>query len=235
MQESSSYDETSEGIRYVLYSFWDSIPRIEFVNVSKEILESHPARKAILRILREGILEETVPPSDDHRIRRAINADEIREMLEKSKMAKVSKTGMYFHLKVLEEAGLIKVVSRILEGRHRVAYYGRVARHLFISDPEMRLQKYESLFSAVTKYAKARTPRSRVAHFRNIPKKYLKIKIERERMIGEWLVDNEDIITKLGLDLNELFDAVKLIDSSNPVYLDLFSDLFELLQIGTTD
>ncbi|MHA1958108.1 MAG: hypothetical protein ACW968_14395 [Candidatus Thorarchaeota archaeon] len=156
-------------------------------------------------------------------------------MLEKSKMAKVSKTGMYFHLKVLEEAGLIKVVSRILEGRHRVAYYGRVARHLFISDPEMRLQKYESLFSAVTKYAKARTPRSRVAHFRNIPKKYLKIKIERERMIGEWLVDNEDIITKLGLDLNELFDAVKLIDSSNPVYLDLFSDLFELLQIGTTD
>ncbi|MHA2286575.1 MAG: winged helix-turn-helix domain-containing protein [Candidatus Thorarchaeota archaeon] len=235
MQESSSYDETSEGIRYVLYSFWDSIPRIEFVNVSKEILESHPARKAILRILREGILEETVPPSDDHRIRRAINADEIREMLEKSKMTKVSKTGMYFHLKVLEEAGLIKVVSRILEGRHRVAYYGRVARHLFISDPEMRLQKYESLFSAVTKYAKARTPRSRVAHFRNIPKKYLKIKIERERMIGEWLVDNEDIITKLGLDLNELFDAVKLIDSSNPVYLDLFSDLFELLQIGTTD
>ncbi|MHA2205509.1 MAG: helix-turn-helix domain-containing protein [Candidatus Thorarchaeota archaeon] len=235
MQESSSYDETSEGIRYVLYSFWDSIPRIEFANISKEILESHPARKAILRILREGILEETVPPSDDHRIRRAINADEIREMLEKSKMAKVSKTGMYFHLKVLEEAGLIMVVSRILEGRHRVAYYGRVARYLFISDPEMRLQKYESLFSAVTKYAKARTPRSRVAHFRNIPKEYLKIKIERERMIGEWLIDNEDMITKLGLDLNELFDAVKLIDSSNPVYLDLFSDLFELLQIGTTD
>ncbi|MHA2188541.1 MAG: hypothetical protein ACW99V_09930, partial [Candidatus Thorarchaeota archaeon] len=78
IKESSSNDETSEGIRYVLYSFWDNIPRIEFANVSKEILESHPARKAILRILREGILEETVPPSDDHIIRRAINADEIR-------------------------------------------------------------------------------------------------------------------------------------------------------------
>ncbi|MHA1935858.1 MAG: winged helix-turn-helix domain-containing protein [Candidatus Thorarchaeota archaeon] len=232
MQKSNSGKKTSEEIREVLYSYWDNIPRIVFIDANKDVLGSHPARKSIIRILREGVKEKTVTPYDDYRIRRAMNADEIREKLIKTEMIKVSKTGLYFHLKVLKEAGLIMVVSKILEGRHRVAYYGRVARYLFISDPEMRLQKYERIFGAVTKLAKARTPGVRVAKFRSIPKKYQKIKIERERMLGEWLVDNENLIIKLGLDLNELFEAVKVIDSSNPVYLDLFNDLFKLLQIG---
>ncbi|UCE09460.1 MAG: helix-turn-helix transcriptional regulator [Candidatus Thorarchaeota archaeon] len=232
MQISSSGEKISGDNREILYSFWESIPRTAFINASKDVLGSHPARGAILRILREGVQEELVTPSRVEKIRRAMSADEIRERLKEAGMKKVSKTGMYFHLKVLEEAGLIKIISKILEGRHKVAYYGRVARHLFISDPEMRLQKYEQLFGTVTKFSKALVPGTKASHFRKIPKEYLRIKTERERVIGEWLADNEHLVIKLGLDLSDLYEAVKVIDSCNPAYLDLIGELYRLLQIS---
>jgi len=48
----------------------------------------------------------------------------------------MSQTHLYFHLNVMKRAGLIQVVSKILEGRHKVSHSGHVARTMKNRDPE---------------------------------------------------------------------------------------------------
>jgi len=48
----------------------------------------------------------------------------------------MSQTNLYFHLNVMKRAELIQVMSKILEGRHKVSHYCRVARSMIHRDPE---------------------------------------------------------------------------------------------------
>jgi len=120
--------EKKAGERQILYDFWDSLPGVKVLNVPSKVFTSHPVRSAILRVLREGLLEddEATPPSK--KARHALNTKEIRRLLRETEDIEMSQTNLYFHINLMERAGLIQVVSRILEGRHKVAYYGRVAR-----------------------------------------------------------------------------------------------------------
>ena len=120
--------------RKTLYEFWERLPPITLLALSSKVMSSHPARPAILRILREGVVDR-FEEEPVERLRRALKAEEIRSRL-KERGVKVSKTSLYFHLGVLEEHGLIKVVTKVLEGRHMVAYYGRTSRGVIHRDPE---------------------------------------------------------------------------------------------------
>jgi Fe2+ or Zn2+ uptake regulation protein len=210
-----------------LHAYWDGIPKYLFVDIEKEVLETHPARSAILRILREGISDkiENQPVQ-----RRILNAEEIRKLL-KNERIELSKTGMYFHLNTLEEVGLIKVVARILQKRHKVAYYGRVAHHLFIRESETRSNRYAKLLSELRKLLLKKYPNEHLPTGRTLAKEYESQKRRREEILGKWLIDNEDTINELNLEFNVIFDALKLIDSCNPGYQDIFREILKLVKM----
>ncbi|MFW9843526.1 MAG: hypothetical protein ACFFEV_03005 [Candidatus Thorarchaeota archaeon] len=210
----------------ILYEFWDTLPKTKFVEISKDVLRSHPSRSAILQILRQGRTEGNQKP-----VRHAMSAEEIRTSLTKDFKIKVSKTGLYFHLSTLENLGLLFVVTRLLEGRHKVAYYSRTAQHLFIRDTESRLEAYERQFEALEKLAQT-TPLKKTLHdLSSHPEKFQQIKMEREQALGDWLVKHEDIIGDAGLNLNDLFDALKMVDSVNPRYISLLARIQKSLDI----
>ena len=202
--------------RTILYEFWDTLPRTKFVEISKDVLRSHPSRSVILRILRQGRTDE-----NSTSIRHALNADEIRSSLTKEFNIKMSKTGLYFHLGTLEELGLIFIVTRLLEGRHKVAYYSRTAQHLFIRDTDTRLQTYERQLEALEKFARVASLKKSLHNLSDVPIALQKIKMDREQALGEWLAEREEIISKEGLNISDVFDALKLIDSIHPRYVEL--------------
>jgi hypothetical protein len=100
-------------------------------------LDLTPIRAAILKILRDGLV-------DGGQKRIALNAQEIQGNLNKkiidgeiegtkssrkTPMKPVSITNLYFHLNYLIDSKLISVVGEILEGplkRNKTKYYGRI-------------------------------------------------------------------------------------------------------------
>ncbi len=111
--------------RNLLYEFWDSIPPLKFIDGKKKVYGKQPIRSAIIHILREGLMEES--KKDPNRRRRALNVNEIENLLkdyfenienEKEKV-QITRTKLYFHLNLLEEAGMIQVVATLLEGPHK--------------------------------------------------------------------------------------------------------------------
>lgn len=203
MGEKEAKDKNSK--RSVLYEHWKKIPAKAFVDVSKKTMKSHPCRTAILDILREGVV--------DHRERRrhAMNAKEIRgKLIERG--IDLSINALYFHLNVLEENELILTVANILEGRHRVAYFGRVARYIFSQDPENRFQKYKSLFSQLSQLLEKLEGPGSTPNPKNLADMYLTMKQKREEVMADWLIDHEEIVISNDFSMNTLFEALKIID-----------------------
>jgi DNA-binding transcriptional ArsR family regulator len=216
-----SKNTKNEDEREVLYSVWDKIPKASFFDVEKQILQSHPARSEILRILKQGL--------DDGRRRYALNAQEIRKLLKKNSNITLSATNVYFHLNALEEHNLIQVVATILEKRHKVTYYGRSAQHLFVRPAESRLQSYVELSQEFSKFAKALDLDFNFRKLEKLPEDYHNLKRKREEILGRWISSNEEIVEKENLDLNRIFDFMKLIDSVNSEYLKIFQEFQEFL------
>jgi Fe2+ or Zn2+ uptake regulation protein len=211
--------------REILYSFWDKLPKASFFDVEKQILQSHPARSQILRILKQGMDEDS-----ESRTRYALNAQEIRKLLKKRANITMSATNVYFHLNTLEEYKLIHVVSTILEKRHKVAYYGRSAHHLFIRPAESRLQSIVELSEEFSQFAKALNIDLDHRIFESLPEDYHNLKRKREEVLGQWIVSNEEILQEKNLDLNKVFDFMKLIDTVNSEYLSLFHEFQKFLE-----
>ncbi|MGY5879328.1 MAG: hypothetical protein RTV31_03710 [Candidatus Thorarchaeota archaeon] len=212
--------------RPILYEFWNELPKTKFMEISKDVLRSHPSRSAILKILRQGLTDDNVQS-----VRHAMSADEIRSSLTTEFKIKMSKTGLYFHLSTLEGLGLIFIVTRILEGRHKVAYYSRSAQHLFIRDTDSRLEAYERQLDALEKLAQVVPLQKSLQNLSSTPKEYQKIKMDREQALGEWLVTHEDIINEKELNISDLFDALKLIDAVHPRYIELMEGFRKSLGI----
>ncbi len=217
--------------RQELYDFWDSLPGTKVLNVPSKVFTSHPVRPAILRVLREGVLEydEAAPPSK--KARHALNTKEIRRLLREKEDIEMSQTNLYFHLNVMKRAGLLQVVSRILEGRHKVAYYGRVARTIIQRDPEDSLETYKVRFEEIGRLIGVKRPGFDAAQLDPMPGELLEIKRRRDRALGEWMAGNEALMNAEGIDSLSIFEFLKVIDSVNPEYVRFFRKVADLLEL----
>jgi DNA-binding transcriptional ArsR family regulator len=215
--------------RKTLYEFWERLPPITLLALSSKVMSSHPARPAILRILREGVVDR-FEEEPVERVRRALKAEEIRSRL-KERGVKVSKTSLYFHLGVLEEHGLIKVVTKVLEGRHMVAYYGRTSRGVIHRDPEESLEKYRRYFEEAGRLAKAKQPGLDLSVVEGLAEEYLRIKQRRDAALADWMVDNEELINANEVDFYSVFEFIKSLDSVSPEYVDFMGKVSKTLGI----
>ncbi|MBD3407533.1 MAG: helix-turn-helix domain-containing protein [Candidatus Lokiarchaeota archaeon] len=212
--------------RSVLFQYWEEIPKSKFLDVSKDILSSHPARASILRILKLGINDE-IEDSKRH----AMNASEIRKQLEENHSIELSQTNMYFHLEILDEAGLLIPVAQILQKRHYITYYGRSAQYLFVRDPVERLETLQRRFSQLFDLMEVIGASPDIDEMRTIPKEYHTLKRKQEESLGDWLVEHEDAIDQQGLDISEIFEVLKMVDSVNPEFVSLLDGVRRMLNL----
>jgi DNA-binding transcriptional ArsR family regulator len=215
--------------RKTLYEFWEKLPPVTLLALSSKVLSSHPARPAILGILREGVVER-FDEEPGEQVRHALKAEEIRARL-KEEGIKMSKTSLYFHLGVLEENDLVKVVAKLLEGRHRVAYYGRTARGIIHRDPEKSLQDYRWRFMEAGRLAKAKRPDLDLGVVEGLAEEYLRIKQRRDAALTDWMAGNEALMSEHGIDFYAVFEFMKNLDAINPEYVQFLRTVAKRLGI----
>jgi DNA-binding transcriptional ArsR family regulator len=229
MQVSTVKKDEHGDDKKTLYEFWERLPPVILLALSSKVMSSHPARPAILRILREGVVDR-FEEEPVERVRRALKAEEIRARL-KERDVKVSKTSLYFHLGVLEEHGLIKVVTKVLEGRHMVAYYGRTSRGIIHRDPEESLEKYRRYFEEAGRLAKAKQPGLNTGVVEGLAEEYLRIKQRRDAALADWMADNEELINANEVDFYSVFEFIKSLDSVSPEYVEFMEKVSKALGI----
>ena len=215
--------------REILYSFWEEIPSSLFLDIKKGDYKSNPIRRAIISILREGLSEKLGKKSVK---RRALNVNELKELLFDRREIQISTTNLYFHLNVLEESGMINVVTTLLEGpynRNKTKYYGRTARHLFITDQERSLSTHESQFNEFKKLAKHLNV-SIKENIKEAAKQFVEINHKHNQRIARWLTSKEDLIEQEELSTSEIFEFLKFIDRFDPEYAKLFENVSELIK-----
>ena len=210
--------------REILLCYWDELPNVIQFELPSKVLYSHKARGAILNLLREGI-------EDRDRTRHALKAEEIRRDLKDRVGIKMSQTNLYFHLGVLEEYGVIKIVVKITEGRHKVAYYGRTSKALLTRNPEESLERYSNRFVEAGRWTKTKYPDFGLGQMGVLAEEYLRIKQERDRVLSKWLDQNEELLRLNDIDLGQVFELLKTLDSVNPVYVDFLNKIRETLKI----
>ena len=218
-------DEKDE--RRVLFEYWSDMPLIQIHDLPSEIMESHQVRPAIMKILRAGIPDE----KESGRLRHALNTKEIRRTLLDRDGIKMSQHNLYFHLNKLEEIGYIKVVARLLEGRHNVAYYGRTARTILRRDTEESLEKYERWFQEMGRLAKSKRPEFDMDRLEGLAEEYLGIMRRRDRAQGEWMASNEESIYEGGIDGYSIFGLLQVLDVMDPEYIEFIKKIRELFEV----
>jgi DNA-binding PadR family transcriptional regulator len=211
----------------VLFEYWRDLQRVQLMDVPSEIIESHPVRPAIMKILRTGIPDER----ESGKLRHALNTKEIKSALLDRHDIKMSLHSLYFHLNKLEEIGYIKVVARIREGRHNVSYYGRTSRALLRRDPEESLEKYEKWLQEMGRLVKAKKPKFDMDQLNGLAEEYLGIMRRRDRALGEWMASNEELIYEAGIDSYSLFKFIQAMDVIDPEYLGFIKKVRDIFEI----
>ncbi|MHA2333122.1 MAG: hypothetical protein ACXAEU_13970 [Candidatus Hodarchaeales archaeon] len=206
-----------------LFTFYEKIPAIIFVHDYK----SNPIRKAITKILREGMLD-----GKKGKNRFALNAQEIRQLLHERLGTEISITNLYFHLNKLQEAGLIDIVETIQEKRHKIAYYGRRARIIILKDEKLSNEKYQQIFTELGKLVQLSS--SGVFQHDKLEILVEKIKDHYEKKterLANWIANNETLIIKENLDAFKIFEALDFIDKNNPDFLAIIHELKEIIPV----
>ncbi|MHA1945238.1 MAG: hypothetical protein ACXAC6_02755 [Candidatus Hodarchaeales archaeon] len=216
--------------RQILYEYWSTIPASKLLDVSKNVYTSNPIRISIIKILSEGLSDHSA--DDELKIRHVLNVTEIKKLLYEKNDMKISQTNLYFHLNILENAGMIKTVTTLLEGPHKrnkTKYYGRVARHLFITDQEQsyeRINKQFGEFKRLAELLKIELPEN----FTELPKKYVELSQKHYSSLAHWLSSHEAIIEREKIDDAAVFEFLKLINRYNQEHRSLLVGLSEIVE-----
>ncbi|MHA2270629.1 MAG: winged helix-turn-helix domain-containing protein [Candidatus Hodarchaeales archaeon] len=244
-KSSASAKEKEEEKHRILYDFWESIPLVTFIETSEKNYKSHPIRPGIMNILRLGIIEgDNIQTKGKQRY--ALNPQEILDLLNskdrqiRQKYAlndeqllhfvPISKTNLYFHLGKLEKAGFIKEVAKILEGRHKIAYYGRTSRIFFLDDTPKKLNYYKELFNEFSAFSAILGNEVDPEQLNQTVNHYVETLRSNKQATAEWLAKNAQKIYENNLDIGKIMEAAYLIDSINPEIVTRLKAVNELFQ-----
>jgi hypothetical protein len=114
--------------RKLLYTYWHDLPFLKKVDPSSLFhLQRSDVKNFILKYLRDGKEDEYGRKSGLAR-RHAFSVKELHiAFTSLYNEKKYSESNFHFHIKNLIEEGYVKIISTILENRHKVTYYGRTA------------------------------------------------------------------------------------------------------------
>ena len=226
--------------RQILYDFWDNLPEWTILK-DEESYRSHFARKIVYMILNKGFEEKV---DGEIVIRRALSVQEIhhkmQELIEEKKDVMieqgiknldVSLHNLYFHLRALEEIGLIRTVAILKEGRHNVTYYGPAARVMLFKEDYEEDENVKNVFKAMTKIAKFLNPEFKSDKIMEYYKRFVEIQQASLDWIQDEVIKREDIVQKAEIDPNELKAFLIILNAQNQKLLDLFEEMSKELKL----
>jgi hypothetical protein len=125
----SSRETQIEEKKKKLYSYWHKLPYFKSIDstVYFQFWESE-IKSFINKYIRDGI-EDDFGRKHNLLRRHAFTAKELHTAyLKRQKDQNYSQANFHFHIKALVEEGYLKEITKLLEGRHYVSYYGRTAK-----------------------------------------------------------------------------------------------------------
>lgn len=197
--------------RLQLIEFWKTVPAIKIFRLQEEIwnnLINQEVRSAILDILREGIEEEPSTEGENVQQRNALSAQELRKWINEQFKIKTKIANIYFHLKILQEAGLIQAVTTLFEGKHHATYFGRTAKLFICRDPELDWQKgpqFKNLVDLITHF----NPGQKKEETTEFVKKFFEKYENSDKTIIEWIEKHEELLTTMVIDIRNFHKLFK--------------------------
>ncbi|MHA2028347.1 MAG: hypothetical protein ACW99Q_03065 [Candidatus Kariarchaeaceae archaeon] len=213
-----------------LFRYWQNVPPVKMVNAEIQKVEGHDIRGKILKVLRNGIPDNFLLDGNSLTKRHVLTAQEIRSYLEKEENLKIKINSLYFHLGILEEYNIITIVNAILQGRHRVAYYGRTSR-IIVYGPCDTCENYEQDFEEFLKLLKKINPSAHNEYKKLKSEHFNKIHQERATNLASWISQYEKEISEENLDVYKIMSFLYVIDTLHPSYNEFFSDLYQQLNV----
>jgi hypothetical protein len=115
-----------ENKKRIQYTYWLELPFKKMVSTaSYNRLEQSDVKQFIIKFIRDGVEGEFGKELRRH----AFTVKELKEAFEKQTgNIKYSISNFHFHINNLVEEGYIQEITRILEDRHYVSYFGRTAK-----------------------------------------------------------------------------------------------------------
>jgi hypothetical protein len=207
-----------------VYEFWKNVPTIlEIEHDTFHKIVDQNFRGSILDILREGIKDDSIQENGLSR-RYAMSAPEMLPKIREKLGYDVKLSNIYFHLEKLEKANLIQEVTKRLEGKHHVTYYGRTSK-LILCCRSDDADKCESKFlTSAYSLAEHLNLDIDTQMLNTIIEKIHGRNDELYQLEKEWIQNNHETLFQLDIDVLELFDFIKgYLRYSDPIIQELIS------------
>ena len=229
--------------RKILYSFWESLPKLKFVKDAEKVYYAHNARILILKTLGEGIKEKNEKTGAVDIIRRALNIQEIYQRIQVYNEEKrqiegiewkdfdISLHNLYFHIQKLEEAGLIQTITILREGKHNVSYYGRKAQIMIFRLDYEEYEKIQNAFQAMAKLAPfvdAKFDSEDVNEFYN---RYVSIGKDQVKKLFEQLASFQTALDKTDVDPVDILNFLELLSTVNSEFIALLNEMADYFNL----
>lgn len=235
-------NEIATGEQYAnLFDFWVNIPVIKYYDKETygKYFDQYP-RRNILDILVTGIKEQH-PISKIERVRRALSAKEIMDILNKDKTEEdddyIKKSNLYFHLQKLEEINAIQVVEQIPTGKRFTTYYGRSAKIVTVDDKQQHDPGYNIFsdpeFKKILKIIDPRLNSDEIEKALNLSNRIYNHSYFD--LLNKWLEIHEKEIRESDLDIRKLFDLIGIIYRYDEKTLEGLSELKRMLRLPSNE
>jgi hypothetical protein len=239
---SSSHPNRASNNRQVLFDFWKTLPPLQSIDASPEEIYGKTnfyLRRAIIRTLRTGIMEEF---NSEERRRHALTAQEILDLLPKHleghpEIKIPSLTNLYFHLEKLEhgKAKLIQPVAILREKRKKrrfpITYYGRTARIILYTGSKDQFEKKVKKFAALAQLMKILKPEIQVNPLNGLLEKVIAFQKARAVQISEWIEKHDEYLLEAEINVGDVLECLNMLDPIHPEYQKILKDITELLQL----
>lgn len=220
----------------ILYTYWETIPLTKKIDFLTNKMGSQPVRKFLLSYIRQG-KEDEYSKTNNIRKRHAFTAHELytayKEEMTDQQDNKFTVQNIHFHLKKLLEADLVYVVASIVEGNHRVKYYGRTAKMTVVQDvEELYKQEQKIAIDTFTKLLTKLNPNVSEDKIIRLLNKTFEAKINlMKNIIFPWLEEYYDLTYDSNVDLNylsEYLSGLSTIDRGTIQLLKTLARMFKL-------
>jgi len=224
-----------------LFDFYDDLPIIkEFTAEEFTELYDQPIRSLIVQVLAVGV-EDFYPGTDNKQLRKAMSGMEILEEINKLVKTKneypyktideVKKSNLFFHLRKMEESGILQDVGVIKSGKRRTTYYSRVAK-VFIStkmkdEAEFKLQQSNHFRTLLQRL----NPGVEEDKIDTILDQMDSIQCDCSPYYMKWIKQHEIAFKGIHIDFVELFKLFNLIQQMNADNIKVIDNLANLLDI----
>lgn len=208
------------------FNFWKDVQII--IEIEEDTFNNvvdQEFRGAILEILRKGILDKQKLST-----RHAMSAQEMLPKIQEKLESEVKLTNVYFHLEKLEKAGLIREITKKLEGRHYVKYFGRTSKLIICGKSEDTESQKVRFLNPVYKIGEALKVNINKQRLNEIAEAIQYRRDELYHFEKEWIEKNHETLSNLDIDVLDLFVFLKeYLRTSDPVMQNLTSQFYKEL------